>query len=383
MPRGDTALTREEYGDHNGDVEAYLDDIHGNVSRTFEAALTQLQDEELKNQVRDSYLLCRIADTIEDTKLFDGDTKAELLNSYSELIEDQISEEKKEEKEIKKYREVADWVRTVSDNLDDLHINDLDGSREDVDGAYWSLVRNAHTVFSSYEQFDESSKSNVGESIMEMAEGMAEYVGRKEEGIRIQDEEDLHNYCHYAAGTVGDLLTDLFAEKSEVDKSVLEENSEPYAQLLQRINVARDPVADIRKENAIFTPETFLDNFDHEDFKKEIEHVMELGVAPSNNSELANSVEKVLDSAEERAESAIEYILEFDESENKGIRAYLETPLLLALGTAHQTEPEDAFSKSGLKIERENVMKILESAGNISDEEWENKENLLDEILEN
>jgi len=376
MPRGDTILGHEEYGDHSEEVEAYLDDIHGNVSRTFEAALTQLQDEELKNQVRDSYLLCRIADTIEDTKLFDGETKAELLSSYSELLDSQVSGEAG-------YREVAEWVRTVSDNLDDLHINDLDGSREDVDGAYWSLVRNAHTVFSSYEQFDESSKSNMGESIMEMAEGMAEYVGRKEEGIRIQDEEDLHNYCHYAAGTVGDLLTDLFAEKSEVDKSVLEENSEPYAQLLQRINVARDPVADIRKENAIFTPETFLDNFDHEDFKKEIEHVMELGLAPSKNSELVNSVEKVLDSAEERAESAIEYITEFDESENKGIRAYLETPLLLALGTAHQTEPEDAFSKSGLKVERENVMKILESAGNISDEEWQNREGLLDEILEN
>jgi len=375
MARGDPSLIHEEYGSHGEEIEAYLDDIHGDVSRTFEAALTQLEDDELRREVRDSYLLCRIADTIEDTSLFDGETKAELLNSYSDLLEKQVSGDAE-------YRDVAGWVRTVSDNLDNLHINEMDGSREYVDESYWSLVRNAHTVFSSYEQFDGNSKTDVGESIIEMAEGMAEYVARDEEGIRIRDDEDLHEYCHYAAGTVGELLTDLFADKEDVDKEVLEENSEAYAQLLQRINVARDPVADIRKENAIFTPETFLERFEHDDFKKEIDHVTGIGKTPSDDSELVNSLEKVLNSAEQRADSAIDYITEFSESDDKGIRAYLETPLLLALATAHQNEPSDAFSESGLKIGRQNVGRILGSAGNISDEEWQDKDQLLKNILE-
>ena len=367
-----TVLGSDNYGDHGEEVERYLDSVHGNVSRTFDLALRQLEDDDLRKEVRDSYLLCRIADTIEDTDLIDGDDKAKLLNSYSSLIESHRSEDDN-------YREVADWVRSVSDSLKGLHINELNGDREDVDEAYWSLVRNAHTALSSYQGFDEGPKRDVGESIQEMSEGMAEYV-KGDEGIRIKDEQDLFEYCHYVAGTVGDFLTDLFSRRTETDEETLRENSEAYAQLLQRINVARDPVSDLREEDAIFIPETYMEGLSHEQFGDEIEQAVKTENARSNHSELVSSVENVLDSAEENADSAVEYITEF-ENNDKGIRAYLETPLLLALATADRTEPEDAFTEEGLKIGREEVGKIMHTAGNIPDSDWKDREKLLEKTL--
>lgn len=368
-----TALSSDEYGRHGKDVEGYLDSVHGGVSRTFDLALRQLEDDELRKEVRDSYLLCRIADTIEDTDLIDGDQKAKLLNSYSDLIESHRSEEGG-------YREAANWVRDVSDSLKDEHINDLTGEREDIDESYWSLVRNAHTAFSSYEGFEESAKKDVGQRIQEMAEGMAEYV-KDEEGIRIKDEQDLFDYCHYVAGTVGDFLTDLFSREGGVDQEVLKENSEDYAQLLQRINVARDPVADLKEEDAIFIPETYMEGLSHEEFSRELDKAVKSENVREEHGELVQAVENVLDSAEERADSAVEYVTEFDQEDEKGIRAYLETPLLLALATADQTEPEDAFTKSGLKIGHEEVGEIMNRAGDISDEEWKDREKLLENTL--
>ena len=367
-----TVLTSDEYGSHGEKVESYLDSVHGQVSRTFDLALRQLEEQDLRREVRDSYLLCRIADTIEDTNLIDGDKKADLLESYSDLIESHRTEENN-------YREVAEWVRSVSDSLEGLHINELNGEREEVDEAYWSLVRNAHTTFSSYEDFEEDAKRDVGESIQEMSEGMAEYV-KGDKGIRIKDEEDLFEYCHYVAGTVGDFLTDLFSRKADADEEVLRENSEAYAQLLQRINVARDPVSDLRDEDAIFIPETYMEGLTHEQFTEEIEEALDKENVQDEHPELVGSVENILDSAEKNADSAVKYVTEF-ENDGKGIRAYLETPLLLALATADQTEPEDAFTESGLKIGREEVGKIMHRAGNISDSEWQDRKKLLEETL--
>lgn len=367
--------SHDDYGDHGEEINEYLSNIHGKVSRTFEAALQQLEEgTEIHQEVRDSYLLCRIADTVEDSNLIEGRDKAELLESYSNLIEDSRSGEAG-------YRNVAEWVRDVSDRVEEYHLNDLDDDVEEIDGSDWSIVRNAHTAFSSYEQFNQESKETVGESVEEMAEGMAEYV-EGEHGIRLKDEEDLFDYCHFAAGTVGDLLTDLFSRRAdEADKSVLRESSEDYAQLLQRINIARDPVADLKDEDAIFIPEEYMENLTHEEFSDEVDEAVETDTVREEHRKLVESVEKVLESAEERADAAVEYATEFSSDESNNIRAYLETPLLLALATVNQTEPEDAFTEQGLKISRREVGKILASAGNISDEEWQDRDQLLENIL--
>ncbi len=367
--------SQDDYGDHGEEINEYLSNIHAKVSRTFEAALQQLEERtEIHQEVRDSYLLCRIADTVEDSNLIQGEDKTELLESYSNLIEDSRSGQAG-------YRDVAEWVRDVSNKIEGYHINDLDDDMEEIDESDWSIVRNAHTAFSSYEQFNQESKETVGKSVEEMAEGMAEYV-EGEKGIRLKDEEDLFNYCHFAAGTVGDLLTDLFSRRAdEVDEEFLRENSEDYAQLLQRINIARDPVADLKEEDAIFVPETFMEYLTHEEFSDEVDEAVESDSVREEHGNLVESVEKVLESAEERADDAVEYVTEFSNEESNNIRAYLETPLLLALATVDQTEPEDAFTEQGLKISRREVGKILASAGNISDEEWGDRDQLLENIL--
>ena len=368
-----TSVGSEDYGNPDGEFDDYLDTVHGKVSRTFDLALRQLEDDELRREVRDSYLLCRIADTIEDTDLIDGHEKAKLLESYSNLLDDHRSGEAG-------YRDVAGWVRDVSDSLKGVDINEV-GEREEADESYWSLVRNAHTALSSYQAFDPSARDDVGESIQEMAEGMAQYVDGNR-GIRIRDEEELFEYCHYVAGTVGDFLTDLFSREAEVDEEVLRENSEDYAQLLQRINVARDPVADLREEDAIFTPETYMEGLTHGEFTGEIEEAVESDDVREDHPELVGAVENVLASAEERADSAVKYVTEFEQGDPNGARTYLETPLLLALATADQTEPEDAFTEEGLKIGREEVGKIMHKAGNIPDSDWKDREKLLEQTLE-
>jgi len=74
------------YRDSDFDEDySFVQDIHGDVSRTFELALDNLSGD-MKDVVRTSYLLCRIPDTIEDSGHIPVEQKSVLLDQYLDIV---------------------------------------------------------------------------------------------------------------------------------------------------------------------------------------------------------------------------------------------------------------------------------------------------------
>ena len=66
-----------------------------------------------------------------------------------------------------------------------------------------------------FRSFSSRVREAMRPHVLEMSRGMQIYSERAhEEGqLRLRDLDDLEKYCYYVAGTVGELLTDLFFEE--------------------------------------------------------------------------------------------------------------------------------------------------------------------------
>ncbi len=187
---------------------AFVQDIHGDVSRTFELAAGKLSDD-LADVIRTSYLLCRIPDTIEDSGYIPVEEKSDILDQYLDILQDGSD-----------YR-VEEFVSNSYDALEQdvdhwSELNDLDS-----DQSYWRLLGNTDRVFNVFEHFDPEIRQSVEYNVGEMVEGMrdisSEIAETEAEGIRIDDFEELADYNYIVAGTVGNLLTDIFTYEQDFE----------------------------------------------------------------------------------------------------------------------------------------------------------------------
>ena len=203
------------------------------VSRTFALSIRVLPGP-LGDAVRTSYLLCRIADTIEDDLAITADRKAALLDQLSTCFDNEAAGES-----------FAG------------HANALRG-----DAAHVHLVRNAQLVFRCYRALPAGSRTAVARWVTEMIGGMRKFVLAYPGGIRIQSLDEYREYCYYVAGTVGYLLTDLWHEHSRsigaAQYAVLKERSRSFAEALQTVNILKDVATDATLENSVYIPEQLL-----------------------------------------------------------------------------------------------------------------------------
>lgn len=365
----DLAVPKDDYEDENQDlsdgIEVYLDEIHGEVSRTFDAALQKLSGD-LKRHVQIGYLMCRIPDTIEDSGHLSGQQKHDLLNKYREVLEapDQKTvkefvgevfeqlEENVERPEVGEYGALTD--------RDNRHrIGEIGGHSyaSDEELSYWDLVKNTQLVTHAFQTFEPEVKEQITEAVDEMSQGMANYAKRAYEngnkGITIKDMDDLEDYCHYVAGTVGELLTDIFSHHRDMPNE-LEEHSEDFGQFLQTVNIIKDPVEDLEEESAKFIPEEAMPGSKgHED--------LEQALVQGNAHQLERPIDTLVDRAEKKGKSARNYIEMIDDSEISG---YLEVPFLLAKATLRESKGEHQKIIDGdLSVEREEVFEIMTQAG--------------------
>ena len=203
------------------------------VSRTFALSIGLLPGE-LGAAVRCAYLICRIADTIEDAPSMEASQKAELLDGLSQAFDDP-----------------SKVVRIAS------AANDLTG-----DEAHLTLVRGADLVFTEYRDLSPGTRNHVRHWVREMIAGMRKFVLAYPDGIRIQTLREYKEYCYYVAGTVGYLVTDLWREHSSSISArryhALRARCAAFAEGLQTINVLRDVVRDAEHENSIYVPDELL-----------------------------------------------------------------------------------------------------------------------------
>lgn len=208
-------------------------EILPSVSRTFALSIRVLPGQ-LGAAVNCAYLLCRIADTIEDEPSMPAPDKARLFDQMLGCFDD----------------------AAVADRFPDLATS-MTG-----DPAHLQLIRHADLVFVAYRHLRPETQEHVKRWVTEMAGGMRKFVLRYPHGIRIQTLEEYREYCYYVAGTVGYMLTDLWHEHAPSigprQYELLRERSREFAEALQTVNILKDVATDAEQENSIYLPERLL-----------------------------------------------------------------------------------------------------------------------------
>jgi farnesyl-diphosphate farnesyltransferase len=203
------------------------------VSRTFALSIRLLPGT-LGQAVLAAYLLCRIADTLEDEPVMTAEAKAALLDRFQRCFDDASEAERFP-----------------------AHLATLTG-----DAAHVRLAQHAELVFVLYRRLPPGTRAHVRRWVTEMIVGMRKFVLLYPHGIRIQSLDEYKEYCYYVAGTVGYLLTDLWHEHTpsigEPRYLVLRENCRAFAEALQTVNILKDVATDAEQENSIYIPEELL-----------------------------------------------------------------------------------------------------------------------------
>ncbi len=203
------------------------------VSRTFALSIRVLPGE-LGRAVLAAYLLCRIADTLEDEPVLPASDKAALLDEMLRCFDDARAAN-------------AFPARVASIAGEPAHVR---------------LTRNADLVFVLFRALSPATRGHVQRWVGEMIGGMRKFVLVYPHGIRIQSLEEYREYCYYVAGTVGYLLTDLWHEHApsigERQYRVLREQCRAFAEALQTVNILKDVATDAEQENSIYVPEQLL-----------------------------------------------------------------------------------------------------------------------------
>jgi farnesyl-diphosphate farnesyltransferase len=203
------------------------------VSRTFALSIRALPGA-LGQAVNCAYLLCRIADTIEDDPGLSAEAKAVLFDRMLTCFDE---------------ADAADRFPGV--------VADITG-----DDAHVRLVRHSDLVFVVFRDLPAGTQVHVHRWVAEMVAGMRKFVLVYPRGIRIQTLDEYKEYCYYVAGTVGYMLTDLWHEHAPSigarEYAVLRERSRAFAEALQTVNILKDVARDAEHENAIYIPEQLL-----------------------------------------------------------------------------------------------------------------------------
>ncbi len=326
-------------GRAHGAVEPDLDWCHEavqGVSRTF-ALTVDVLDEPMASQICVGYLLCRVADTIEDAGHIPPDAQSDVLRTYKRAIDPE------EDVDVNRFRAAVDeWLPAPEARDDD-----------------WRVVAEAPTIVATFEDLDPEAQVAIVPPVIEMVDGMAMFVDRHadEGGLRIDDRDELEQYCYYAAGTVGNLITNLLTrgDLAEERAERLRATAEEFGLLLQLVNVSKDVYDDYTEENNVYLPAEWLaaEGVDQEEI-----------IAPENRESSARVVDRTADHARSFLDDAQAYLETMPLSNGNTLAAW-SVPYLLAVGTLRElrSRPEDALTEAGVKVSRQEVFAVMSVAG--------------------
>ena len=308
------------------DAERYTRWILPRVSRTFALGI-RLLPYRLELPVRLGYLLCRIADTVEDDLRLDAPRKAALLDAFIACFDDH------------------DAADAFGDIAADLHTSP----------AYVDLVAYSGQVFALYRTLDPSTQAILRRWVIEMARGMQQIVLDHPHGIRLASLADFRKYCYYVAGTVGHLLTELwYLHSSVIDRRTYErllEDCEPFGEALQSVNILKDIAWDAEQENAVYVPLDLLQavGSDHTTI-----------LDPERRAANRAALVPLVQVAQDDVERALRYIETLPLSALR-IRLFCVLPVLFAVATIREIERSEAMliSGGGVKISRAEVKALI------------------------
>ena len=288
------------------------------VSRTF-ALCIRLLPKDLEYPVLLAYLLCRIADTIEDTADLSGARKQELLTMFSVSLEQ------------------SGPVPTALQEFFARRSNDEE-----------RLAARTDAVLREYCSLPETYRQRIRPWVQEMCSGMGYFAAaydleRQKETRALPTVSELERYCYYVAGTVGHMLTELYPlGRPAIDegrKARLKSLATSFGLGLQLTNIIKD-VGDDKKRGWIFVPEQLCE---------------EAGIKPHELHDetvrmKARSVMlRLIDKAESHLKDALDYCTSLPRGQY-GIRLFCLTSLFFAIRTLRLARRDERLLDPAHKI---------------------------------
>jgi farnesyl-diphosphate farnesyltransferase len=302
--------------------EAYQDEILPHVSRTFALTIPQLPVA-LRTAVTSAYLLCRIADTIEDEPALPAGDTYHFLERFTAVV-----------KGTEAPRGLA------RDLLPRLSQRTLPAERD--------LVANMERVLRVVGRLDERQRAAIRRCIEVMSRGMHQFQ-RTASLKGLARSTDMDAYCYYVAGIVGETLTELFCAYSPAvmrHYAALYELAPSFGQGLQMTNILKDVWED-RSRGACWLPQ--------EVFSRHGVDLAELTPARSDARFHAGMLE-LIGVAHRHLRNALTFTLLIP-GEESGIRLFCLWALGLAALTLRKIQTTPGFTSGAqVKVSRSAVM---------------------------
>jgi farnesyl-diphosphate farnesyltransferase len=300
------------------------------VSRTFAITIDALA-EPMARRVCIGYLLCRVADTVEDAADIPPAKQRELLETYLQALDPE------DPTHAWAFRDAVEpWLPPPADR-----------------SPHWAVVADAPRIVRSFHTLTPAAQEAIRPPVIELVSGMATFVDRYADsgGLRLSTYDELEEYCYYAAGTVGHLVTDLVYAPDRVDDQ-LREDAQAFALLLQLVNVAKDVATDYREENNVYLPAEWL---------------RAVGVAPEDVADpdrapaVAEVVSRVVDRATGYLDGAQRWLTGMPLTDGNTAAAWA-IPFLLAVATIRElrARPEDVVRDGDVAVERAEVYALIQ-----------------------
>ncbi len=300
---------------------AYQTHILQLVSRTFALTIPQLPDA-LCRVVGNAYLLCRIADTIEDDSGLLEAQKRRFAEQFIEVVAGTAAAE--------------DFALALAPLLTDS-----------TSDAEHDLIRNTASVIRITHSCNTNQRRAMERCVRIMAKGMADYQ-ELETLDGLKDLPAMDRYCYYVAGVVGEMLTDLYCDyDAEINRhrQELMPLAVSFGQGLQMTNILKD-IWDDRARGACWLPQDVfrLQGFDLANLR------------PGNHDPAFMAGMGILIGiARQHLQDALHYTLMIP-ARQRGIRLFCLWALGMAVLTLRKVDANKGFSEgSQVKISRRSV----------------------------
>ncbi len=303
------------------DDDAYQNEILQHVSRTFALTIPQLPDP-LCRVVSNAYLLCRIADTIEDDKGMSAEQKREFADSFINVV--------------KGTEDAGQFAAALFPLLSPTATE-----------AEHDLIANSVPVIRLTHGFNARQRAALERCVAIMADGMARYQDAETlDGVA--DLHDMGQYCYYVAGVVGEMLTELFCDYSpaiDAQRDEMMRLAVSFGQGLQMTNILKDIWED-HQRGACWLPRDIFARHDVDITRKQ----------PGKNAPgFEPALLELLGVAHAHLANALQYTLNIPASE-PGLRRFCLWALCMAVLTLDKIRQRPDFTDgTQVKISRRSV----------------------------
>jgi farnesyl-diphosphate farnesyltransferase len=294
--------------------ELYQEQILQHVSRSFALTIPQLPAD-LRTPVTTAYLLCRIADTIEDEAALPAAAKLASLRRFVAVVCGR-----------------AEAARLASELTPQLSKRTTAAERE--------LVLNMERVIQVTGRLEEPQRRAIERCVEVMCGGMHQFQCTASL-CGLPRMSDLDDYCYYVAGVVGQMLTELFCSHSAAvaqQRAALQDLAISFAQGLQMTNILKDMWED-RAQGACWLPQDV--------FTCRGIDLAQLS-AQQSDGKFAAGLSELVGVAHAHLRNALSYALLIP-AEETGIRRFCLWSIGLAVLTLRKIERSSGFT-SGTQV---------------------------------